>query len=552
MRGRKPVYDAVKIEELDEFAAEDCGSNADEIAANEVNITSWLSPAPTPARGLNVSGTRKRKQQTGKVVHMLHRRRQPRRSCRVKNENKYSDEEEETEESKEIDCETMDETERVGPSRVFVKNTGGDMHFEWPIWSNAAIQLQNAATIIGSEASEVDSEKVCETIPQEFTNTGTFVVRLASDKDEIWSDGLGSWNLVESSTHYFNFGQLYQTPSTSSPDDSRSVEVLFEKFVHPGTDDRGEFIRRLFTGYDSEHRQMSHGVVSYEWIGEPHPIDVTAAPEPLGTFPKKSDKDEKGMHELPVLSWEMLDFDTAVSLLLSFDEKLTTYGREVPQGVREAVSFALDLSECGGERALQVDGNFWQRPSGANRYYWLAGQGKKRRLRRATTEDFDVQVTCRRYMGQQETVSQELIRKIYVVRYSEHTSHHLPLPNEHLILLTYGFRRPTVTVLLQSEKLVLPIPTGGVRLIEQEPPAIGVGYEDQEEENSKEIKDLKKRISVMKLENYDRIEYLVERAQEVIKKLKEENTPKSLQKVGELEQGILIGQSLRSAISTFD
>uniref|UniRef100_A0A1I7UZ10 RPAP1_N domain-containing protein n=1 Tax=Caenorhabditis tropicalis TaxID=1561998 RepID=A0A1I7UZ10_9PELO len=332
-------YDIDNIQELDHF---DIGEEEDpeEVTAGEAGV--WANPLERvplsrqkPRRVPKRSG-RKRK---GEVIR-IPKRQPPREAKRIKSyqqfdtfEDDEGEEDQEDVEEEDSDPEIMDEHGEPSTSktfRVFVRKDGTGMHYDWPIYSDTAISLKDVVSIISSEASGI--EKICSdgTIPQEFTNTGTFICQMGDTvgrrKEEICNDGLGTWQSAQMFVRKYIVGGERQRPQMTQKND-HNLKIVCEQFIHPGTDSRGDFLRKIYTGFDKDEHMMSYVVISYEWMGQPHPLtvyeedDSSSSPTSHGdkiqalqdqmTWKKCSNPDD----QVPILARHACDFTTMSEVL---------------------------------------------------------------------------------------------------------------------------------------------------------------------------------------------------------------------------------------------
>ncbi|KAK5970223.1 hypothetical protein GCK32_019514, partial [Trichostrongylus colubriformis] len=111
--------------------------------------------------------------------------------------------------------------------------------------------------------------------------------------------------------------------------------VQSNRYIHPGTDGRGHFIKKIYCGMTNTGDGCAYAVITYSWEGTPHPIAValpTSAPSRERPYGSRSWEaagvditvDEGVMHHgLPLLSRVAVDFDLACKILLA--------GIEIPQ-----------------------------------------------------------------------------------------------------------------------------------------------------------------------------------------------------------------------------
>ncbi|VDO22351.1 unnamed protein product [Haemonchus placei] len=228
------------------------------------------------------------------------------------------------------------------------------------------------------------------------------------------------------------------------------IIVQSNRYIHPGTDERGHFIKKIFCGMTNTGEGCAYAVITYSWEGTPHPIAVampTSAPSrerPYGSRSwEASDIDvtvDEGImhHGLPVLSRVAVDFDLACKILLAGVEipqhRICT---QVPPVFRDGGTFVLDIDACGGEKMLSHDGHEWMKPSGSSRYFRFDDDDNITRVDRAgvapSAEQFDIQVLAKRY---ECTDVPGFVRKLYIVR--DKASE--PRVNTHIAVLTYHWK----------------------------------------------------------------------------------------------------------------
>ncbi|VDM65691.1 unnamed protein product [Strongylus vulgaris] len=264
----KIVYDALQVEEMGhyEIVGEDGNFVIDDtaFASNSKN-----SPPRVIKRGGRIAQA-----SPGTIL-----RRQPYRESRVKSFKQLLDY------SNKTDAETSGSNPFVeaAPARVFVSNDVDGMHLDWPLYSQQAESFATAAHIIVSEAALVQSSLICVTVPQEFTEVGTFVISMSGleDRHEVTRDGLGSWGSPQGTTKFYNFCHSTRKLTTGTPD-AYTYKVQCNRYIHPGTDERGNFIRKIYCGMASTGEGCSFAVITYSWEGTPHPISITV-PSSLST-----------------------------------------------------------------------------------------------------------------------------------------------------------------------------------------------------------------------------------------------------------------------------
>lgn len=343
----------------------------------------------------------------------------------------------------------------VAPSRVFVTNDVIGMHLDWPLYSQQAESFATAAHIIVSDAAMVETSLICTTVPQEFTEVGTFVVSMSGlqHRHEVTLDGLGSWGTPQGTTKFYHFCAATRKLMMATPD-NYTYKVQCNRYIHPGTDERGSFIRKIFCGVTSGGEACSYAVITYTWEGTPHPVAVAVpsiAPSidrPYGSRSWEAsdidiEADEGVMHHgLPLLSRVAVDFDFACKILLAgVDVPQHRICTQVPPVFRDGGTFVLDIDACGGERMLCKDGHEWMKPSGSSRYFRFDGDDNATRVDRGggapLDEEFDVQVLAKRYECSDVP---GFVRKLYIVRDKADE----PRVNSHIAVLTYHWKSEPV------------------------------------------------------------------------------------------------------------
>ncbi|CAB3405873.1 unnamed protein product [Caenorhabditis bovis] len=443
---RETVYDIENIEELDHFEIGDAGcSDPEEVAESEIGIWPESDEKANPKK--QRKGKRPGRKLQGTIIKVP--RKQPPRECRIKSYQEFANFDGDEEMGIEIEVDEGDEEEEFYNNktwRLFVRTDGSGMHFDWPIYSESVVTITNVVTIISSNASVVPEDQICTTIPQEYTNTGTFVVHLEEflSKEELCNDGLGVWQPASMFVRKYVVQKSSRRPLVTERND-HNLKIVCEQFVHPGTDSRGDFFRRIYTGFDKDEHMIPYVIISYQWMGEPHPLTVccneeeTEKSEPA-TWKKCANEE---IH-VPILLKTACNYNTAISILLSCD-KFENYGKSVPMEVHECVTFALDVTQCGGETAIHADGNKWSKPSGKSRQYRVIydvnGDEDSWRFERTQTADFDVQVICRVYAGRDESFG--LLRKIFVLRIQPSCPQHVvdSLVNVNIAIVSYSWRQ---------------------------------------------------------------------------------------------------------------
>ncbi|ETN76632.1 hypothetical protein NECAME_11534 [Necator americanus] len=144
-------------------------------------------------------------------------RRQPHRNSRVKSFRKLLDSSNRGDSDEEQKANCLE----VAPARVFVTNDVVGMHLDWPLYSQQVESFATIAYIIVSDAALVRSSLICMTVPQEFTEVGTFVIAMSSlqNRHEVTLDGLGSWGSPQGTTKFYHFCPSTRKLITATPED---------------------------------------------------------------------------------------------------------------------------------------------------------------------------------------------------------------------------------------------------------------------------------------------------------------------------------------------
>ncbi|WKY07384.1 hypothetical protein Q1695_007100 [Nippostrongylus brasiliensis] len=352
----------------------------------------------------------------------------------------------------------------MAPSRVFVTNEVEGMHLDWPLYSQQAESFSTAAHIIISDAALVQTSAICTAVPQEFTEVGTFVVSMTGlqHRHEVTLDGLGSWGTPQGTTKFYHFCAATRKLMIATPDDY-TYKVQCNRYIHPGTDERGHFIRKIYCGMTSGGEGCSHAVITYSWEGTPHPIAV-AVPSSTQTRERPygarsweaSDVDitaDEGVthHGLPLLSRVAVDFDLACKVLLGgVDIPSDRICTRVPSLYRDGGTFIVNIDACGGERSLCKDGHEWLKPSGSSRYFRFDEDDNVTRVDRAGAapfEHYDVQVVAKRY---ESSDVPGFVRKLYVVRDRADEDR----VNSHIAVLTYHWKSEPVVARANRDAII--------------------------------------------------------------------------------------------------
>uniref|UniRef100_A0A1I7WCV7 UBIQUITIN_CONJUGAT_2 domain-containing protein n=1 Tax=Heterorhabditis bacteriophora TaxID=37862 RepID=A0A1I7WCV7_HETBA len=343
------VLSAVNIVQAEEF---EIGHEVTDTNGMPVDELSMWPSGSASRQSLVINKRGRGRVKSSHNVHTVNLRRQPHRESRVKSFkhlfecSSENDEEVGVEESSMI-------TSNATPSRVFVTNEIPGMHLEWPLFSQQAEGFAVAAHIIVTEAASVRTSQICTSIPQEFTEVGTFVIDTSDlrNRHEATLDGLGSWGSPQGSIKLAN----KQTRSVSGSGESSLYVVL-----------------------------------TYDWEGTPHPVAVV-----LGNIPHAGALKERPFGSR---SWEV-SFVFLFRILFSYGYfKLFRICIHAPVQYKESGTFVLDAQRCGGEKAIHKDGRDWTKPSGSSRFFRFDPDGNAVRVDRAGAshpppdEDFDVQI----------------------------------------------------------------------------------------------------------------------------------------------------------------
>lgn len=325
------------------------------------------------------------------------------------------------------EVEIQPDEENVSFEEQFLAHQAGDTL--WPLVSQEAFDFATTADIILG-ITNVRAEQICESVPQVFTNTGVFVVDLSSfpNRHEITMDGLGWWGKPQGSSRFYKYvnGMPQRTPN----EDSADVKILCSRYEHPGTNQRGRYVRKIYTGTNISGEPLPLAVIVYEWSGEPHPIQVhsfasaEASRRPYGSrswevhnFDASRDAGLE-FDGQPLYAKAAIDFDTVTRIILgSIPVSENRLCIRVPQGYRSPGTFIIDLSKFGTDLGLRRDGNgFWGKPSGCSRYFKISSDGEAVRVDKSQHPsqniDYDIQVLSKRY----ENLSipgKRFVRKIY-------------------------------------------------------------------------------------------------------------------------------------------
>ncbi|EGT46487.1 hypothetical protein CAEBREN_06261 [Caenorhabditis brenneri] len=590
-------YDEDQIQELDHF---DIGEEEDpeEVTAREAGV--WedaIQRVPLSRQPRKSAPKKPGRKRQGEIIHIP--KRQPPRGCaqRVKSYQQYDtfgddeedgDEEEDMVEQHDIqeemvmeegveeddsDPEPLDEDGEPSTSkmfRVFVRKDGSGMHYDWPIYQDSVISLKDVVHIISSEAQGIQKSLICTTIPEEFTNNGTFIIHFEEEeslgKEAICNDGLGTWNSAQMFVRKYIVaeGSGRGRPMMTQKND-HNLKIVCEQFLHPGTDTRGDFIRKIYTGFDKDEHLIPYVVISYEWMGQPHPLTVyeddTEKQQPFEqmTWKKCSRPDD----QVPILARHGCDYNSAVAILLSA-EKCTSYGKSVPQYVQECISFVLDVEACGGHRALFMDGNEWQRPSGSHRFFRISypggggggqnsgnlnngsgvgssssggGGGGQWSIERCpanfSAANSDIQVLCRRYNGQKYSSAVGFVRKIYQLKILPTCPIDIAaqLVNQNLAIVSYSYRNSAMPTFIEQPPEGGKLPNG--ELVGEEVEVVN-GEVIFDEVLGSEMRQMVEAVELKKKTNEQRLMGILQRIHRLDEICKKEHWPDATAEVQQL------------------
>ncbi|CAI2350858.1 unnamed protein product [Caenorhabditis sp. 36 PRJEB53466] len=550
IEGEEIIYDVDNIEVLNHFdIGEEGCSDPEEVAAEDIQV--WQDEGTSaPLAKHRKKGAPKMKcgrKRAGEVIHIP--KKQPPRTARVKSFQQYDTFDDIEPDLEDSDPEIVDEDGEPSSSktwRIFVRKDGSGMHFDWPIFMDKAVNLKEVVNFISTDASQIPKNLICTSIPQEFTNTGTFIVHLEEGllKEEICDDGLGTWNSAQMLVRKYVLGSGDIHPLMTQKND-HNLKVVCEQFIHPGTDSRGDFIRRIYIGFNNDEHMIPYVVICYEWMGQPHPLtvyeDETEKQFEQMTWKKCANAEE----QVPILARHGCDFNFAASILLS-NEKCTSYGKSVPQYVLECISFVLDINECGGDRALYLDGNEWQRPSGCNRFfrvvYSTPDDLSTWRIERTESDhnasNSDIQVICRRYNGQKFSSAFGFVRKIFVLKVLPSCPSDVAaqLVNQNLAVVSYSYRNALPIYIEQPGAL----PES--ELIGEEVEVVGEAVVF-DEDLSAEVREMMANVESKKKSNGQRLMDLLQRVHRLDEICKKEGWPDS----SEVQQLMQLGELLESS-----
>lgn len=303
-----------------------------------------------------------------------------------------------------------------GASRVFVDDHGSDMHFDWPIYLKHNIRERDAAVIILSNGQSISPDRICCTTPEEYTETGVFIVdvRQLDNLSSLLIDGLGLWGMANTSCTYYSGS----AERVSEDDPNWATKVICDRYAHPGTESYGNFNKCIYSGISQSGEACPIAVISYQWEGQPHPITVQDPTKRCGTDVLVETSELWGT--CPIFSHSPIDFDAVSRILLgSIHVESDRICDTVPVSFRETGTFLVNIDKAGGEKVLHTaGGGRWSRPSGSSRLFrsevesghWMrvdkGRNGEK-------DEEWDVQIISKRYESEGDP---GFMRKIFVIR----------------------------------------------------------------------------------------------------------------------------------------
>ncbi|GMR47972.1 hypothetical protein PMAYCL1PPCAC_18167 [Pristionchus mayeri] len=294
---------------------------------------------------------------------------------------------------------------------VFVDDDGSDMHFDWPIYLKDTIRECDAAMVIISNGSSVPVDRICSTPPQEFTETGVFIldVRPLNSYSCPLSDGLGLWGVPHTTCTFYSSN----VERVNEASVNWGTKVVCERYKHPGTSHCGNFNKFVYSGVSRSGESYPLIVLSYEWEGQPHAISVQDSVKFLDVTSGLS------WGTFPMYSHSPADFDTVSRILLgSFLVDSDRICEALPDSFCGTGTFLVNIDKAGGEKILHTaGGGKWTKPSGASRFFradaesghWIRvdkGRGEE-------GEEWDVQIISKRYESESHA---GLSRKIFLVR----------------------------------------------------------------------------------------------------------------------------------------
>ncbi|VDK45645.1 unnamed protein product [Anisakis simplex] len=324
--------------------------------------------------------------------------------------------------------------EHVNNGRHILAHQLGDS--VWPLLSQEAVDFAYAANVIVG-LCQVPPEQICQSTPQKFTNTGTFVVDLSTfgNRHEVTLDGLGIWGRPQGSSRFYKLvGSMPVRVWTISGSD---VKVLCNRYEHPGTrSECGRFIRKIVTGWSTTTGSpLPLAVIVYVWLGEPHSIqirtadngDVRASTRPYGSRSWEVRNVDISRDEglefdgQPLYAKMAIDFDTVARIILGIElVQPNRICNRIPQKYRSQGTFVIDLVKVGGDAELRKDGlDNWSKPSGCSKYYKLNANNEVVRTEKGASSHgnekttCDIQILAKRYENNSATCGGAFVRKIY-------------------------------------------------------------------------------------------------------------------------------------------
>lgn len=252
------------------------------------------------------------------------------------------------------DSECLPSTSKEGVVRVFSALVGDSMmHCEWPLHSQTPMSLNTIVKLFADDVVDISQGQICRSIPQEYTHSGSFIVyyRDLDEETDLADDGLGVWTQVETiQRNYIARGNTFQETCSDNP----TLKITCHQFLHQGTDDTGDFIKRIYTGTYRNKPKSPFIVINYEWMGSPHPVAITGSePRPPPETKHIPEHTEKFLLRTECTA------DVAASILLS-GKRATEVCTRQPTNVVSGKTFAYDLSHCEElEEFVNGDGQEW-------------------------------------------------------------------------------------------------------------------------------------------------------------------------------------------------